>query len=300
VARRTRRKHGESPDRRVSDEPQLLAEGANGAPVPEGPKDSEKSVEPVEPDKPRKKRKRRSRAGARCPVCGRSGEPAADAGRVRCGTCGATFPKARPALGEVAKARDRQFSRAFARPNSEERGVGRSHAGEVMRGFFNVLKGKPAVLNAFGKSVLEVNCGLGFRLRAFQGYGWAVAGTETSATAYEYSRRQSLEVTHGWLADGRFGRARFDLALFCGSFGEMDDPHRTAKQLLELLVLHGLVCVMREPMAGDEEAAPDDSRLFLHTPESVKRAFTRNKFSLVSEELAEGVGTFWFRSKARK
>jgi SAM-dependent methyltransferase len=180
-----------------------------------------------------------------------------------------------------------------------------------MRGFFQVLKGKPAALNAFGKSVLEVNCGLGFRLRAFQSYGWGAAGTETSATAYEYARRQSLEVTHGWLADGRFGKRRFDLVLFCESFGEMADPHKTAKRLRELLVEHGLVCVLREPVAGGPgalapdvgpargagEEAPDDSRLFIHTSESVKRVFTRNKFTLVSEESAEGVGTFWFKSK---
>ncbi len=303
MAKRTRRRRGESPDRQVPGEAQPPEETADGAPPPEGPEDSEKPEKPekpVEPDNPRKKRKRRSRAGIRCPVCGRSGEPTGDAGRVRCGTCGAAFPSARPALGEVAKARDRQFSRAFALPNSEERREARARAGEVMRGFFQVLKGKPAALNAFGKNVLEVNCGLGFRLRAFQSYGWGAAGTETSATAYEYARRQSLEITHGWLAEGRFGMTRFDLVLFCASFGEMDDPHKTVKQLLELLVPYGLVCVLREPMAGEEAAAPDDSRLFLHTPESVKRTFTGNKFSLVSEELAEGVGTFWFQSKARK
>jgi SAM-dependent methyltransferase len=206
----------------------------------------------------------------------------------------------RPALGEVAKARDGRFSRAFALPNSEERREARGLAGEVMRGFFRIRTGRPAALNAFGKRVLEVNCGLGFRLRAFQGYGWGVAGTETSATAYEYARRQSLDVTHGWLADGRFGRTRFDLVLFCASFGEMDDPHRTVTQLRELVVEHGLVCVLGEPLA-DEEAPPDDgSRLFLHTASSVKRAFTRNKFKRVSEDVGNGVGTFWFEAKTRR
>lgn len=291
MAKRTRRKRKGSPDRQVPGEPEPPAGDA------EGTGESEK---PEKPDKPRKKRKRRSRAGIRCPVCGRSGEATGDAGRVRCGTCGAAFPRTRPALGEVAKARDRRFARAFALPNSEERRQARALAGEVMRGFFQVLKGKPAALNAFGKNVLEVNCGLGFRLRAFQSYGWGAAGTETSATAYEYARRQSLDVKHGWLAEGRFGTTRFDLVLFCASFGEMDDPHKTVTQLQELLVPHGLVCVLREPVADEEAAPPDDSRLFLHTPASVKRAFTRNKFSLVSEDLGEDVGTFWFRAKTRR
>jgi SAM-dependent methyltransferase len=191
----------------MPDEPEAPPEAADA------PQVSEEPDKPVEPDKPRTRRKRRSRAGIRCPVCGRTGEPDGDAGRARCGTCGVVFSRARPALGEVAKARDKRFSRAFALPNSEERRDARALAGEVMRGFFQIRKGKPAALNAFGKNVLEVNCGLGFRLRAFQSYGWATAGTETSATAYEYARRQSLEVTHGWLAEGRFGRTRFDLEL---------------------------------------------------------------------------------------
>jgi SAM-dependent methyltransferase len=201
----------------------------------------------------------------------------------------------------MARARDDLFSHAFALPNSEERREARSLAGEVMRGFFRVRKGKPAALNAFGLHVLEVNCGLGFRLRAFQSYGWTTEGIETSATAYEYARRQSLEVTHGWLAEGRFGRTRFDLVLFCASFGEMDDPHGTAKRLRDLMAPDGLVCVLREPLADEgAEPAAGGSRLFCHTAKSVKRAFTRNGFVAVSEEAAEGTGTFWFKVKPRR
>jgi SAM-dependent methyltransferase len=271
------------------------------AEIPEGAPVSEKPEAPEQPAKPRKRRKRRARGGIRCPVCGRSGEPDGDAGRARCGTCGVVFYRVRPALGEVAKARDALFSRAFALPNFEERREARALAGEVMRGFFQIRKGKPAALNAFGLHVLEVNCGLGFRLRAFQSYGWAITGTETSATAYEYARRQSLEVTHGWLAEGRFGRTRFDLVLFCASFGEMDDPHGTAKRLRDLMAPGGLVCVLREPLAdeGAGEAA-GGSRLFLHTAGSLKRAFTRNGFTAVSEEAADGAGTFWFKVKPRR
>jgi SAM-dependent methyltransferase len=309
VAKRKRKKYPHSADRQLPSE-SLLPEGAaDGASVPEGSEDlvkaeqhekSKKAVEPKEPDDEKKTRMRRSRAGVRCPVCGRSGESTGDTGRVRCGTCGAAFPRTRPALGEVAKARDKRFSRAFALPNSEERREARALAGEAMRGFFQVLKGKPAALNAFGKNVLEVNCGLGFRLRAFQSYGWGTTGTETSATAYEYARLQSLEVTHGWLGEGRFGTIRFDLALFCASFGEMDSPHKIVKQLRGLLVDHGLVCVLREPLVGEDASPSDDSRLFVHTPESIKRVFTNNKFTLVSEESAEGIGTFWFKSKTRR
>ena len=335
MAKRARRKRRDSPDREVAGGPdaavetagdaegraeagqQLLEESTQGpegaakpgepegpdGPLPEaadGGQASDRPEDPEPPAKPSKRRGRRARGGVRCPVCGRSGEPDGDTGRARCGSCGAVFPRVRPALGEVARARDDLFSRAFALPNSEERREARALAGEVMRGFFRIRKGKPVALNAFGLRVLEVNCGLGFRLRAFQSYGWTANGTETSATAYEYARRQSLEVTHGWLAEGRFGRTTFDLVVFCGSFGQMDDPHGTAKRLRDLMAPEGLVCVLREPLAGEGAGPPaDESRLFLHTAKSIKRAFTRNGFAAVSEEVSAGEGTFWFKVKSR-
>ncbi|MHC5056925.1 MAG: class I SAM-dependent methyltransferase [Planctomycetota bacterium] len=81
----------------------------------------------------------------------------------------------------------------------------------------------------------------------------------------------------------------------------MDDPHGTVKQLRDLMASEGLVCVLREPVA-DEGAEPgaDESRLFLYTADSLKRVFTRNGFTAVSEEVAEGAGTFWFKAKPRR
>ena len=280
MGKRPKRKPRQSPEKATPEEPKAPDEGAG---------------------KPKKKRARRSRSGVRCPVCGRSGERTGTAGRARCGTCGTVFPAERPALGEVAKARDRRFSRAFALPNYEERRQARALAGEAMRGFFEIRAGKPAALNAFGKNVLEVNCGLGFRLRAFQSYGWWAAGTETSATAYEYARRQSLDVKHGWLDEGSFGRTGFDLALFCASFGELPDPRKAVGKLREVLRPDGLVCVLREPLTEKGGELPDgDSRLLLYTADSLKRAFCRDGFSFVSEKLGEGTGTFWFKVKSRK
>jgi len=141
-----------------------------------------------------------------------------------------------------------------------------------------------------------VDCGLGFRLRAFQSYGWPVAGTETSPTAFEYARRQSLDVKHGWFSEGGFGSARFDLILFCGSFGGLPDPRGAVERLWSLLRPGGLVCVMDEPLAQKGEADLSKAGLFLYTAGSLKRLFCEKRFSFASEEIGEGAGTFWFKA----
>jgi SAM-dependent methyltransferase len=173
-----------------------------------------------------------------------------------------------------------------------------------MSGYFKITRGKPAALNGFDKDVLEVDCGLGMRLRAFQDYGWWVMGTETSATACEYARRMSLDVKlgslAGMLADGSFGRTRFHLVFFCGSFGRVGDPCGAAEKLHEAMTPGGLVCVLREPLAcRGAKLAGDTSRLVLYTAESLRQVFCERKFSFVSEEFAEGTGTFWFRMSSQ-
>ena len=254
----------------------------------------------VEAPKGKKARAEPKRALVGCPACGGSGTRRRGSEWASCKGCGALFRKERPSSGQVAKMREKLFDRAFALPNHEERRQARALAGEAMRGFFGIRTGKPAALNAFGKHVLEVNCGLGFRLRAFQDYGWTAAGTETSATAFEYARRQSLDVRHGWLDEGRFGTTRFDLVLFCATFGKIPDPRKAVEKLRELLTPDGLICVLREPLAFKGAKPPEDpGRLCLHSADSLKRAFCQGSFSFVSEEVHDDeTGTFWFRAKA--
>lgn len=282
----------------VPDEPQPVPSDAAEEPVESVPDEPE----PGAPDPPREAEAKAARARVRCPLCdGYGGETPAgtDHGYVRCEGCGTRFVKERPSLGQVARSRDALFKRAFALPNREERRTARERALEAMRGYFLIKRAKPAAFNAFGKDVLEVNCGLGFRLRAFQSYGWMVAGTETSATAFEYARRQSLDVRHGWLEEGRFGKTRFDLALLCASFGELADPNRAAEKLHGFLKPDGLVCVLGEPLASEDVEPPaEGSRLFVCTADALKRVFCENRFSFVSEEIGNATGTFWFQAKS--
>jgi hypothetical protein len=232
---------------------------------------------------------------------------------VRCEGCGTWFLKKRPSLGQLASDRDGAFENAFALPHHELKRRSRDEALEVMRGFFLVRRKKPVALNAFGKRVLVVECDLGFRLRAFESYGWIASGTETAPTAFEYASRQSLDVKQGWpwhvafAETPRPGGSGFDLMLFCGNFGNVPDPLGSIEKLHDLLRLReggdpgGLVCVLREPLApADPNARVECAGLFRYTAEALKRLFCENRFIFLSEEITEGTGTFWFQAKSRR
>ncbi len=258
----------------------------------EPPAKAKRTRKPVEP----------ARARAVCPACGGGGRRQRSSRTIRCGTCRTVFREGHEASARAAELREARFARAYGLSNQETRRDAKMLGREAMQGFFMIRKGKPAALNAFGKNVLEVDCGFGFRLRAFQSYGWTVTGTEMSATACEYARRQSLDVRlgslGGILSDGGFGRTRFDLVLFCGGFGRVGDPHAAVEGLHGVMSPGGLVCVLREPVASrGVKLTAEADRNILYAAEPLRRVFCEHRFSFVSEELGDGAGIFWFKAK---
>jgi len=292
-------RHDEERDKEHDPKPQPLAE-----------EEKVREPEPKPPKPPAKTKRARksdesSRAGLECPACGGSGRRRRSSRTVRCGTCHTVFREGYEGAGRAAEVREALFAGVYGGANNEERRDSKALAREAMRGFFTITRAKPAALNAFGKNVLEVDCGFGFRLRAFQDYGWTVMGTETSATACEYARRLSVDVRSGSLGgivgDGGFGRTRFDLAFFCGSFGRVGAPHAAVEGLHDVMSPGGIVCVLLEPVASRGVKLTDKSdRLILYAAEPLRRVFCEHRFSFVSEEVAEGKGTFWFRAKKRR
>ena len=106
-----------------------------------------------------------------CPVCGDTATPAGqDAAYARCSGCGSWLHSA--SFRGQGGVRGHARPRAFSLPHPLERRELRRHAVEVMRGFFGIRKGRRAALNAFGLDVLELGCGPGVRLQAFEDYGW--------------------------------------------------------------------------------------------------------------------------------
>ena len=251
--------------------------------------------------KAKRKRAKTKRASLHCPACGGAGMRSGAPGRARCRACGVLFPRKMPTLLELMKTREARFTGHSRWSYLDDKGRAEAHAEEAMRGFFRIRTGKPAALNAFGRCVLEVNCGYGNMLGAFKRYGWTVAGTETNPAALNRAHQDLLDVKRERFVAARFGRTRFDLVVFRASFGEIADLHKAVEKLHDVLKPDGLVCVLRESLAGEGAEPPADAaRLFLHTAESLKRVFTRNGFTAVSEEVADGVGTFWFKVKPRR
>ncbi len=312
MARRRSRKRGARGSKVIYEEKHAEERDKEHDSNPQPPTEEEKVRDPEpEPPKPPTKAKSARKsdespsAGLECPACGGSGRRRRSSRTIRCGTCHTVFREGYEGTSRAAEIRETLFAGAYGGANNEERRDAKALAREAMRGFFTITRAKPAALNAFGKNVLEVDCGFGFRLRAFQDYGWTVTGTETSATACEYARRLSVDVRSGSLGgivgDGGFGRTRFDLALFCGSFGRVGAPHAAVEGLHDVMSPGGIVCVLREPVASRGVKLTDKSdRLILYAAEPLRRVFCEHRFSFVSEEIGEGKGTFWFRAKMRR
>lgn len=228
-----------------------------------------------------------------CPVCGDTATPAgSDVAYARCAGCGSWLHSVsfRGQGGVRGHARPRTFSL----PNPLERRELRRRAVEVMRGFFGIRKGRRAALNAFGLDVLELGCGSGFRLQAFEDYGWTAVGTEANPAAFEHARGRSLDARNSWPHQTGFGERGFDLVLSCGNFGHLPEPRATVEKARSVLKADGLVCVAREPLAF-KGTPPEGSAPVVYAADALKRLFTDGLFSLVSEAAGDGLGTFWFR-----
>ena len=102
----------------------------------------------------------------------------------RCEDCGLLFQNPRPSLGYLATERNRLYEDAIEKPHGHEIKDQAEIARIIMKGYHHRNSGRPAVLNAFGKHVLDVNCGLGLRLREFQKYGWDIHGIDPILTNF--------------------------------------------------------------------------------------------------------------------
>ena len=234
-----------------------------------------------------------------CPVCEGSGEEHMKQGNLtvcRCADCGLLFQNPRPAAGLVAEVRDRLFEDAIVKPHGPEIREQAEIAREIMKAYHHRTSGRPVVLNAFGKHVLEVNCEHGFRLREFQKYGWTIQGIDSSRNAVEYAKACMLDVEQGWLETAAFETGTFDLVVFRNTFGDIPDPVHAVHMLAEILKERGLVYVHLEKSTEQPFRETD---FFYYDPESLRRVFMQNGFTVVLENNDESGYFFWFKRKER-
>lgn len=253
--------------------------------------DTDKEVRPeaVE-EKPKAKARRR----VRCPVCAGHGEPTeANDQVVRCGECQVLFRNPRPSIGEVLARRDAQFAGALTRNHAAAIREASRAAVEAMRGYHRMASGKDAPLNAFGKRVLEVGCGLGLRLREFEKYGWTAVGLEPSANAVAYTQAVALHAVRGDLDVPPPGP--FDLALLEGVLEEIPEPAKVVAAVKDRLAPRGIACV--SVAAVDGEGPIPDGRLYALGEDGARRLLMSSGFAEPDVRKDDGAIRMWFRRK---
>jgi SAM-dependent methyltransferase len=250
---------------------------------------------PVEPDV--QSQEEQPKRTVHCPVCDGGGGEYQKTGELtlcKCEDCGLVFQNPRPSLGYLALQRDNTFRNAMTEPHGSRIKEQSLAALEVMKGYHRHLSGRDAALNSFGKCVLDVNCGHGFRLREFQKYGWDICGIDTSKNAVGYAKACALDVKESWLDTAGFKPGTFDLVVFRDNFGELPDPKEVVKKLHELMKTSGLVYVHEKDFLEDD-AQP--GRLFYFDQDCMRRLFMENGCTVLEEEKDDTGFYFWFGKK---
>lgn len=236
----------------------------------------------------------------RCPACGGHGEAleggAGEEGKegvCRCDGCAALFLNPRPSVGEVLAVRNARFKGALRANHGHEIRAQLEAAQEAMRGYHRLVSGKDAALNAFGRKVLDLGCGLGFRMREFIGHGWTAVGLEPSVNARAYTGALMLEV-----ADADFGTpppGSFDLILMEDLLDEVPEPGAVVAAARKVLGPRGVLSVsVREP--GEEDVIPEGKLCHLGA-DALRRLVMPLGFSEPEEKTEDGILRLWFRAK---
>jgi len=242
-------------------------------------------------DKPRAKARRR----VRCPVCEGHGVQLEDQSQAcQCESCGVIFLNPRPSVGELLKKRDKQFAGALTADHSVSMRSDAQAALEVMRGYHFVVSGKDAPLNAFGKRMLDVGCGLGFRLREFEKYGWSSVGLEPSANARSYTQAVMIHVIENDFESIRVGP--FDLILLEDVIEEVTEPGKLVTSIKESLSPQGVVCVAVPLREDDGSESVPEGKLYLFNEDSLRKLFMQAGFAEPHVKAEEKL-RLWFKKR---
>jgi len=251
-------------------------------------------------DKPRAKARRRVRCpvceghGVQLPACAEASAGREDQGQAcKCETCGVLFLNPRPSVGELLKNRDKRFADALTADHSVAMRSDAQTAVETMRGYHFVVSGKDAPLNAFGKRILDVGCGLGFRLREFEKYGWSAVGLEPSTNARSYTQAVMLQVIETDFESIRVGP--FDLILLEDVIEEVTEPGKLVASIRESLSPQGVVCVAMPLREEEDEAIPED-KLYRFNEDSLRKLFMQAGFAEPHVKAEEKL-RLWFRKR---
>ena len=255
------------------------------------------------------KKKEKKPAGAPmrqvpCPLCGMGGKEIRAEGDVRlcrCEDCGLAFRNPRPSLGSLNAERDEKVKSLAEIQTRVELRPRDGKPQDVMREYFRLSKGLPAVLNGFGRKVLEVNCGTVARLRAFEGFGWDAYGVDPSRHAIPLGSGFNALVRQGMFDAADLKENFFDLVV-CYDFSVLPDPAVSAKKIARILRPKGLAYlqVPRIPLS-EEEGVPEKiepEMLFYYTNDTLRRLLAESGLKILGESGEEDTEiTMWAKRK---
>ena len=115
--------------------------------------------------------------------------------------------------------------------------------------------------------VLDIGCGRGFLLRAFQARGWEVAGTEVSEAAAAHAQRKlNLPVLVGTLDELPLAESSFDAAVMWHVLEHVERPNDALRTVNRLLRPSGVFLVAVPNLGSCEARMTRDKWFHLDVP----------------------------------
>lgn len=233
--------------------------------------------------------------GMRCPVCGGQGEES-EGTLHRCATCDVLYRNPRPSQGEITRIRDGRFAGALSRNHTQEIKAEVDAANEAMRGYHRAAAGKDAALNGFGKRVLDIGCGLGFRMRQFDQYGWLSMGLEPTQEAFAYTKAVLLHVMKGDF--DTLPKGAFQFVVLEGVLEEVADPAGLVEKVSRILAAGAVVYA--SVAAPEKEAPLGNGQLYRFGEEGLRKLFMQAGFAEPEVRRDAGKLRMWFKRKGAK
>ena len=173
---------------------------------------------------------------------------------VRCRVCELVYVNPRPAAESLGRYYPAEYMPHKQRPQHAS-GIGArardlvfgalGAAGEPLRWLYNTLAFRAFAARSPGGRVLDVGCGPGDYLRAWQGLGWEVEGLEPNAAVAERASRELGAKVHiGFVEDVALSPERFDVVSMSHSLEHMRSPRAVLRQLHASLVPGGRLIAM--------------------------------------------------------
>ncbi len=184
---------------------------------------------------------------------------------VHCGNCGAVITSPTPPPHQLA----RYYPTAYYRTSG-----GRRFPGPVeflqRRLYAGRARTVERLLGRRGGKVIDVGCGPGWLLRAFQQRGWKAKGTELSEPAAAFARNElGLDVESRELTDLNLPDGSFDSATLWHVLEHIPQPERMLREIARILKPGGVLLVGVPNWGSPESRMSRDKWFQLDVPRHV-------------------------------